>query len=52
MEHQFAFAKDRLITNNILIAFNTLHYMTKHNLKSSGFMSLKIDMSKAYDHVE
>ena len=52
MEYQSAFAKNRLITNNILIAFNTLHYMTKYNLRSFGFMSLKIDMSKVYDHVE
>lgn len=52
MEHQATFAKDCQITDNILVAFKILHCMTKHNLRSFGFMSLKIDMSKAYDHVE
>lgn len=52
MEHQSTFAKDRLFTDNILIAFKTPHCLTKHNLRTSNFMSLKIDMSKAYDRVE
>ena len=30
-EHQSAFMSDRLISNNILVAFETLHYMTNHN---------------------
>lgn len=51
-EHQSAFLKVRLITDNILAAFETLHYMKNHNSRNSGFMALKIDMSKAYDRVE
>ena len=31
LEHQSAFMSDRLISNNILVAFETLHYMTNHN---------------------
>ena len=34
------------------MAFETLHYMKHHQVGSSGFMALKLDMSKAYDRVE
>lgn len=51
-KHQSAFLKGRLITNNILVAFETLHYMKNHNSRNTGFMALKLDMSKAYDRGE
>ena len=43
---------NRLISDNILVAFETLHYMRNHNAGKTGFMALKLDMSKAYDKVE
>ena len=51
-EHQFAFIKDILISDNILVAFEALHYMKKQNFGSHGFMALKLDMTKAYDRVK
>ena len=51
-EHQFAFAKDRLISDNIMVAFETLHHMKQHNSGRHGFMAIKLNMIKAYDRVE
>ena len=51
-EAQSAFIADRLITDNILIAFESLHYMKTLSSGKEGFMALKLDMSKAYDRVE
>ena len=51
-ENQTAFQAGRVITDNVLMAFETLHYMKNHQSGKSGFMALKLDMSKAYDRVE
>ena len=51
-EHQSTFAKDWLITDNILIAFETLHCMKNYSSGSLGYMALKLDMSKAYNRME
>ena len=51
-ENQSAFQAGRVITDNILMAFETLHYMKNHHNGNTGFMALKLDMSKAYDRVE
>ena len=48
-ENQSAFQAGRVITDNILMAFETLHYMKTQQTGSTGFMALKLDMSKAYD---
>ena len=44
--------KERLISDNILVAFETLHHMKQHNSGKHGFMAIKLDMSRAYDRVE
>ncbi|GAA0186799.1 hypothetical protein LIER_34087 [Lithospermum erythrorhizon] len=49
---QSTFMPDRLITDNILLAYEA-HHVLKH--KKSGrqdFMSIKLDMLKAYDRIE
>ena len=50
-EHQSAFTKSRLISDNILVAFESLHSMQKHTSKDD-YMAVKLDMNKAYDRVE
>ena len=52
LEAQSAFIADSLITYNILIAIESLHYMKTQSSGREGFMALKLDMSKAYDRVE
>ena len=37
---------NRLITNNILIAFKSLHHMKSNCSGKQGYMALKLDMSK------
>ena len=51
-EQQSAFMSDRLISNNILVAFKTLHYLRNHGMGRSSYVALKLDMSKAYNRVE
>jgi hypothetical protein len=49
---QSAFIPGRLITDNALIAFECLHAL-KHGLKKSKeFDVYKLDLTKAYDHVD
>lgn len=49
---QSVFVLGRLITDNVLVAFETLHTMATRLLRKEGFMDLKLDMSKTYDRME
>jgi hypothetical protein len=50
--NQSAFIPGRLITDNILATYETLHTMHTSMWSKVGFMGIKLDMSKAYDRVE
>lgn len=52
-ESQSAFVKDRLITDNIIVAIEAFHWLkTGMGFSHSNAYALKIDMSKVYDRVE
>ena len=44
--------RGRAITDNILISTEIVHYLKRKQQGKVGVTTLKIDMSKAYDHVE
>ena len=51
-KNQSAFQAGRVISDKILMAFETLHYMKHQQKGKTRFMALKLDMSKTYDRVE
>ena len=51
-ESQSAFVPDRIITANVLVAYEINHFIKKSNNKGKKYLSLKLDMSKTYDRVE
>jgi len=43
---------NHLITDNVLVTFETMHHISQKKGGKVGEMALKFDISKAYDRVE
>ena len=52
LENQSTFLFERLIIDNVLIAFEIMHYLNNKRDGKDNFMSIKLDMSKAFNRVE
>jgi hypothetical protein len=50
--NQSSFILGRLITDNMLAVYKTLHTMHLRMYGKEGFMTIKLNMSKAYDRVK
>ena len=51
-ESQSGFVPGRLITDNVLVAYECFHFLRKKNTGKKGYLGLKLEMSEAYDRVE
>ena len=51
-KNKSAFLSERLIMDNVLVAFKLMHYLDHKKSGKDGYMVVKLNMSKSYDRVE
>ena len=51
-KNQSAFLSEQLITDNVLVTFELMHYLDNKRDGKDCYMVVKLDMSKIYDRVE
>ena len=51
-DSQSAFVLNRLITDSTVVAYEILHRLRNRRQGKIGHMVVKLDISKAYNHVE
>lgn len=51
-ENQSAFMSGRLISDNMMIAYEVIHFLKRKRREKVRYMALKLDMNKAYDRIK
>ncbi|GAA0148323.1 hypothetical protein LIER_36698 [Lithospermum erythrorhizon] len=51
-ETQSAFVPNRLIKDNVLLSYEVHHFIKHKKTGKDGYMSIKLEMMKAYDRIE
>lgn len=51
-DSQSAFVPKRLITDNILLAHELMHFLKRKKKGKNAYTAMKLDMYKAYDRIE
>ena len=51
-ENQSAFVPERMIFDNVMVAYETIHSMKRKHCGKNANMALKLDISKAYNIFE